>query len=56
MGKTKLVSFGEYLLSPKRTKLIKDKNKHHPKTIIKEKLQNVYHADIENWKVLKDKT
>lgn len=42
-----LISFGKYLLSKERKKLLKSV----PSSLsIKEKLKEVYHADIENWK------
>lgn len=46
-----LVQFGYYLLSDQRTKLIKDHTKGNHK-IKMERLKQVYHADIENFKHL----
>ena len=43
-----LVSFGTYLLSDERTNLIT--NGSSEGVDINERLKNVYHADIENWK------
>lgn len=42
-----LVSFGEYLLSQERSELIKENVR---QINVKERLEEVYHADLENWK------
>jgi hypothetical protein len=42
-----LVSFGEYLLSQERTKLIKENESGIP---LEKRLEDVSHADLENWK------
>ncbi len=49
-----IVSFGEYLLSDEREKMILN----HPdseNSNIEARLKSVSHADIENWKVWKRK-
>lgn len=45
-----LVSFGRYLLSEERTKRITDNETPGDNVPINERLQEVYHADLENWK------
>lgn len=45
--KKNLVSFGEYLLSSKRTERIKSTISNIP---LEDRLKAVYHADMENWK------
>lgn len=49
-NKTDLVRFGEYLLSQKRTDLIIGNTKEGDNILLEERLREVYHADIENWK------
>lgn len=44
-----LVKFGEYLLSEKRTKRITDNHDNLNPIDLKERLQAVYHADVENF-------
>lgn len=39
-----MISFGKYLLSTERTELIKSS-----KNFKEEDLQEVFHADVENW-------
>lgn len=50
-NKKDLVSFGNYLLSEKRTNLIKS----HPEFVtndqVEDRLRQVSHADYENWRV-----
>lgn len=41
-----MVSFGKYLLSDERTNLVLS----HPELKGDERLKEVYHADVENWK------
>lgn len=50
-----LISFGKYLLSKEREELIKATAKKR-KQPIKDARKEIYHADIENWKALKNKT
>lgn len=45
-----LVRFGEYLLSKERTQRITENTKEGDVVPLEERLQTVYHADIENWK------
>lgn len=45
-----LVSFGEYLLSEERKKLIVDNHNDEAPVSINQRLTHVYHADLENWK------
>jgi hypothetical protein len=45
-----LISFGRYLLSEERTKRITNNETPGDSVPIKERLQEVYHADYENWK------
>jgi len=45
-----LVSFGEYLLSKERTDLILSNYKEGDSVSKEERLSQVYHADIENWR------
>ena len=45
-----LVSFGEYLLSHKRTQLILNNEDVGSFEGLQERLGVVYHADLENWK------
>lgn len=42
-----LVSFGKYLLSDQREKMLLGGNKSVPYS---ERKKEVYHADVENWK------
>ncbi len=48
-----LIRFGEYLLSKERTDRIKESYKEGDSVSIEERLAQVYHADIENWKAKK---
>lgn len=48
-----MVSFGEYLLSKKRTDLILSRESDLSD---EERLKSVYHADLENWKHLNHPT
>lgn len=45
-----MVSFGKYLLSSKRTDLIESNHNSKENIYLEERLQEVYHADFENWK------
>lgn len=45
-----LVSFGKYLLSEKRDALIINNQEFENLEQLKERLKQVYHADLENWK------
>ena len=47
MNKSKAVSFGKYLLSNERKSLLKN---HETSMPFKDKVKEVFHADIENWK------
>ena len=51
--KKDLISFGNYLLSKERKKRFKQYT--HPFLTVKERLLEVHHADIENWKESKKK-
>lgn len=44
-----LVSFGNYLLSKEREDLIRNSDL-HDSSILEDRLRQVNHADIENWK------
>lgn len=44
-----LVKFGEYLLSEKRTNIIKDGYSENDNISLEERLSNVYHADVVNF-------
>jgi len=44
-----LVRFGEYLLSEQRTKRIADNHENDDPITLQERLQAVYHADVENF-------
>lgn len=46
-NKTDLIKFGNYLLSDERRKLIE--NHPEPAFPLEQRLNNVNHADIENW-------
>ena len=48
-NKTDMVSFGKYLLSDERKSLITDHPLSTPENLTN-RLANVSHADIENWK------
>lgn len=50
-NKKDLVSFGNYLLSDERGRSFKATEHIHPDSI-HQRLSNVHHADIENWKEL----
>lgn len=45
-----LVSFGEYLTSSKRTERITASYREGDNIPLTERLAQVYHADLENWK------
>ena len=45
-----LVSFGNYVVSPRRKERFKSHNS--PDVSLEERLAQVHHADIENWKAL----
>lgn len=49
--KTELITFGKYLLSPERTKFIKDRVKGNHRVKM-EKLAEVYEIDLINFKTL----
>ena len=49
-----MVRFGEYLLSTKRTNLIKSNHSKEDNISLEERLKEVYHADFENWKALQN--
>lgn len=48
-NKKDLVNFGKYLLSPERKKSVLALHKKHDDRTEEERLQNVYHADVENF-------
>lgn len=48
-NKKDLVNFGKYLLSEKRTKSITDNYSEEDNISLKERLLEVYHADVENF-------
>lgn len=48
-NKKDLVKFGEYLLSEKRTNLIKENYSEGDNVSLEERLRNVYHSDVENF-------
>lgn len=48
-----MVSFGRYLLSEERTKRISDNHETDDPCTLEERLREVYHADVENWKISK---
>lgn len=48
-NKKDLVKFGEYLLSKERTNRIKEGYSENDNISIEERLENVYHADVENF-------
>lgn len=48
-----MVSFGRYLLSEERTNRIKSAHDEGDPCPIEERLREVYHADVENWKLKK---
>ncbi len=50
-----MVQFGKYLLSKKRTELITSNYQKGDSISLEERLQEVYHADFENWKESKKK-
>ncbi len=50
-----LTSFGEYLLSDERTQRITSNLSEGDSIPVKERLSQIYHADIENWKDSKSK-
>jgi hypothetical protein len=45
-----LISFGEYLLSKKRTDLISSNWDVGDSVTLEERLRQIYDADIQNWK------
>ncbi len=45
-----LVSFGKYLLSLERTERITSNHDAGDSVSLSERLSEVYHADLENWK------
>lgn len=49
-NKKDLVSFGRHLLSPERTKRISDNYEDGDNIPLPERLSEVYHADVENWR------
>lgn len=49
-----MTEFGKYLLSEKRTELIAFNHSDEDSVSLKERLQEVYHADFENWKTMKE--
>lgn len=52
-NKKDMVSFGRYLLSEERTKLIKTNPPTGKSLSVEERLREVYHTDYENWLVWK---
>ena len=50
-----MVQFGKYFLSKKRTELITSNYQKGDSISLEERLQEVYHADFENWKESKKK-
>lgn len=50
INRKSLVSFGKYLLSRERTERINSTYQEGDPCTKEERLQEVYHADVENWK------
>jgi len=48
--RAQLASFGRYLLSPERTESITSGYKDGDPVSLQDRLKEVYHADVENWK------
>ena len=51
-GEQDLISFGNYLLSEERKESFKANPQFPNDELLEERLSNVHHADIENWKYL----
>lgn len=47
-----LVLFGNYLLSQQRRERFKQHPEFHNNELLEERLSQVHHADVENWKHL----
>lgn len=50
-----LVSFGNYLLSEERREVFKNNPNFPNGELLEERLSEVHHADVENWKAKMDK-
>lgn len=49
-SEAQLVSFGNYMVSEERKKSFEASKDLHPGVTVEERLSQVHHADVENWK------